>query len=297
MQEEAIKKIISEVLSEYMQNSEVASKPINSSSATQNQPVVDDGYVDDITAVPINEQFFVPNPYDREGYMRMKKTCSARLGIWRTGCRHLTKSTLRFWADHAAAKSTVWQYVDDKIIEEMGFVKLCTTAEDKAMYLRNPSTGRMLTAESLELVKKNCTPNTNVQIVVADGLSSSAIEKNVIDVIPALEQGLTACGLSFGKTFFIQNGRVASSDIVGELTNAEVVVMLVGERPGLNSTSSMGAYITYKPTVGMPESRRTVISNIHMNGTPPVEGGARIADLCKAMVKEKMSGIELKMRM
>lgn len=83
-------------------------------------------------------------------------------------------------------------------------------------------------------------------------------------------------------------------DVIGEETNADVVCLLVGERPGLVTAESMSAYIAYKPTVDMPEARRTVISNIHRGGTPPVEAGAHIAEVIKTMLDKKASGIDLK---
>lgn len=82
-------------------------------------------------------------------------------------------------------------------------------------------------------------------------------------------------------------------DVIGELTGADVVCLLVGERPGLVTAESMSAYIAYKPTVDMPEARRTVISNIHEGGTPPVEAGAHIAELIKKMIDKKASGLDL----
>lgn len=261
-----------------------------SSNATNN-----DEFAEDLTKTTMQEQFFVPNPYDREGYMKMKQTTSGRLGIWRAGARPLSKAYVRFLADHAAAQNAVWSDVDSKLIERLGFIQLNTIAESKAEYIKNPNTGKKLTDESVEIVKKNTVKGLNVQIVFGDGLSSRGIEKNAEDFLQAFEQGLQSLGLSYSTPFFVTNGRVAIGDEIGELTGADVVAVFVGERPGLNSTGSMGAYITYKPTIGMEEARRTVISNIHALGTVPVEAGAQIAELCKSMIKHKSSGVELKL--
>lgn len=255
----------------------------------------DNGYVDDVTLATMKEIMFVPDPYDREGYMKMKEFTSGRLGIWRAGPRPLTKAYLRFLADHSAAQNAVWSDVNPELVQELGFIPLSTIAADKAEYIKNPNTGKKLTDEAIETVKKNTVKNLNVQIVFADGLSSRAIEKNAADFLPAFEQGLKSLGLSYSTPFFVTNGRVAIGDEIGELTDADVIAVFCGERPGLNSTGSMGAYITYKPTMGMEEARRTVISNIHEQGTVPVEAGAQIAELCQTMIKHKMSGVDLKL--
>ncbi|MPW25525.1 ethanolamine ammonia-lyase subunit EutC [Alkalibaculum sp. M08DMB] len=255
----------------------------------------DDGFVEDVTVISMQDTFCVPNAHDPEGYMKMKQSSSGRLGIWRAGPRPLSKAYVRFIADHAAAQGAVWSEVDQDIIKELGFICLESISSSKAEYLKNPNTGKRLSPESVEIVKQNANKNVNVQIVFADGLSSSAIEKNAKDVLPALQQGLKSLGLTYATPFFVTNGRVAVSEEIGELSDADVVVMLCGERPGLNSQSSLGAYVAYKPTIGMEESRRTVISNIHRSGTVPVEAGAQIAELCQSMIKHKISGVELKL--
>lgn len=291
---ESIRDIIKNVIQEEL--SGVGTGAVKSQSKGSTSEHSDDnGFVDDVTQATMKETFYIPDPYDREGYMKMKEFTSGRLGIWRAGPRPLTKAYLRFLADHSAAQNAVWSDVDSELVKELGFIPLTTIAVDKAEYIKNPNTGKKLTDEAIETVKKNTVKNLNVQIVFADGLSSRAIEKNAADFLPAFEQGLKSLGLSFSTPFFVTNGRVAIGDEIGQITEADVVAVFCGERPGLNSTGSMGAYITYKPTMGMEEARRTVISNIHEQGTAPVEAGAQIAELCQTMIKHKMSGVDLKL--
>ena len=130
---------------------------------------------------------------------------------------------------------------------------------------------------------------------MSDGLSSKAIEANTKDVLPAIIQGLQTYGIDVGTPFFVKYGRVGAMDVISEETGADVTCVLIGERPGLVTAESMSAYIAYKGTVGMPEARRTVVSNIHKGGTPPVEAGAHIAEIIKKMLEKKASGLDLKL--
>ena len=236
----------------------------------------------------------IPNAINEEAYRKIKKFTPARLGLWRAGNRYKTETVLRFRADHAAAQDAVFSYVSDDFVKEMGFIPVQTKASTKDEYLTRPDYGRFFPEDQQKIIKESCKPNPKVQIVVGDGLSSSAIEANVRDFLPALKQGLKMFGLDYNEVLFIKHARVAAMDQIAELTGAEVICMLVGERPGLVTAESMSAYMAYKPTVGMPESRRTVVSNIHKGGTPAVEAGAYVAEIIKKILDNKKSGVELK---
>ena len=173
---DTIRDIIKNVIKEELSDSRTSAKKNDSknSATTDNN---DDGFVEDVTLPTMQETFFVPNPYDRDGYMKMKESTTGRLGIWRAGPRPLTKAYLRFLADHSAAQNAVWSDVNPDLIKELGFIPISTIAVDKAEYIKNPNTGKKLTDEAIEIVKKNTVKNLNVQIVFADGLSSRAIEK------------------------------------------------------------------------------------------------------------------------
>jgi ethanolamine ammonia-lyase small subunit len=110
-----------------------------------------------------------------------------------------------------------------------------------------------------------------------------------------MTDGIKAFGIETSPPFFVQYGRVGSEDSVTEATGAEVVVCLIGERPGLVTSESMSAYLCYKAYLNIPEAKRTVISNIHRGGTPAVEAGSYIADLVKLMLEKKASGLDLKL--
>ncbi|WP_420835517.1 ethanolamine ammonia-lyase subunit EutC [Brochothrix thermosphacta] len=250
--------------------------------------------IPDITEVVIKEQFMVENPHDKAGYMKMKQFTPARLGLGRAGTRYKTQSVLRFRADHAAAQDAVFSYVDEALVEEMQFVSTETLCRDKDEYVTRPDLGRVFSEEMAQKITSHTTKGAKIQVVVGDGLSSAAIGANIREILPSIKQGLKMFNLEFNEVIFVKHCRVPAMDQIGELTDAGVVCLLIGERPGLVTAESMSAYIAYRPTVGMPEARRIVISNIHKGGTPPVEAGAFVAELIKEMLDKQKSGIDLK---
>lgn len=256
--------------------------------------VVEEEMIPDITEVNIQEQFLIPNAINEEAYRKIKQFTPARLGLWRAGNRYKTQTVLRFRADHAAAQDAVFSYVSEDFVKEMGFIPVETCVSSKDEYLTRPDLGRIFPEETQKFIKENCTKNPKVQIIVGDGLSSSAIEANARDFLPALKQGLKMFGLDYDEILFIKHARVGAMDQIAELTGAEVICMLVGERPGLVTAESMSAYLAYRPQIGMPESRRTVVSNIQKGGTPAVEAGAYVAEVIKKILDHKKSGVDLK---
>lgn len=254
----------------------------------------DDGFIEDITEIDLRKQFLVDNAQDERAYLDMKSKTPARLGIGKAGARYKTATMLRVRADHAAAQDTVFSDVSEEFIKKNKFVFVKTLCKDKDEYLTRPDLGRRFGSEELDVIKKTCGNNPKVLVVVGDGLSSAAIEANVEDTVPSIAQGLEMYGIKLGEILFIKYARVGAMDAIGEVTDADVICMLVGERPGLTTAESMSAYITYKPKLGIAEAKRTVISNIHRGGTTPVEAGAHAAELIKKMLDRKASGIDLK---
>ena len=253
-----------------------------------------DGEVDDISAYSLREEFNIPNPYNKEEYMRIKAKTDARLGVWRAGPRPLTRTTLRVRADNAAAMDAVFNDVHEEYLERNNLKTYQTKCDSKETYLTRPDLGRVFDDETAAKIKAECINDPDVQIVVSDGLSSSAVEANIDAVLPAIYNGLKATNLKVGTPFFVKYGRVGAEDSVASILNAKVTVILLGERPGLATSSSLSAYIVYGGYPGIPEANRTVVSNIHKAGTPPVEAGAYIAELCKQIFDKKASGLDLK---
>ena len=223
---------------------------------------------------------------------RMRAATSARIGIGKCGARMRTDTVLRFRADHAAAKDAVAKDVPEELLQRLGLFTVQTLCTDHDEYLTRPDLGRNFSKETLAELEKKCKPHPDVQIYAAGGLSSTAIGANLANCLPAIIDGLTAKGLSVGTPFYVRYARVPSMDPISELLRPKVTCVLIGERPGLATAESMSAYIAYEATVGMPESRRTVVSNIHKGGISAVEAGAYIADLIARMIEKKASGVD-----
>lgn len=228
-----------------------------------------------------------------EVYERMKKSTNARICVGRSGTRYKTETLLKLRADHAVAMDAVWSYVDEDIINKLNFLKVQTMVKDKEQYIQRPDLGREFSEETIKYIKKNCIDNPDVQIIAGDGLSSPAITVNLEDIYYIIINGLKVKKYKIGTPIFVKYARVATMDKISEALNAKVTIILIGERPGLATGESMSSYMAYKSSTKKPESQRTVISNIHRKGTPPVEAGAQIVYLIDLMMKEKKSGIEL----
>jgi ethanolamine ammonia-lyase small subunit len=202
---------------------------------------------------------------------------------------------LRFRADHATAQDAVFTDVPEEILAQQNFLcgqSLCANRDE---FITRPDLGRKLNDTTKALFKKELPQNAKVILMAGDGLSSAAIAANASDIIPALKQGLKQQGIEIGVIPFVKYCRVGAMDEVGPLTGAEVVCLLIGERPGLVTAESMSAYMAYKPSPDKPEAWRTVVSNINRGGTPPAEAGAHIADIIRKILDAKVSGVDLKL--
>ena len=261
------------------------------------QPV-DEGYregdfVPDVTALDLRKLYLTKNPENREKYAKMKEKTPARLGSGRAGPRYQTLTALRFRADHAAAQDAVFSQVPEDYAAQNGMVEVQTRCQSKDEYLTRPDHGRCFDAENQQKIRSAIPGTPKVQIVVGDGLSSAAITANAMDCLQSIQEGLKLKGIDPGTPIFVRYCRVGAGDAIGDVTGCELVCMLVGERPGLVTDKSMSAYITYQPHTGVSESARTVVSNIHAQGTPAVEAGAHIAGLIETILKRKVSGVGL----
>ncbi len=249
--------------------------------------------IPDISQVDLRKQYLVENPKDGPAFLALKAKTPARIGLGRSGTRYRTETMLRMRCDHAAAQDSVFSMVDEGFAAAHDLTPVQTLCESKDEYLTRPDKGRRFDEKNQAIIQQTLGRDPQIVLAVGDGLSSAAIEANAADCMQAIRAGLQSYGLNGGKGLFIKFCRVGASDHIGSLTGAKVVCLLVGERPGLVTAESMSAYITYEPRIGVPESKRTVISNIHSQGTTAVEAGAHIAELIKTMLEKKASGVEL----
>ena len=244
-------------------------------------------------AVENKRPYLVDDPQDPDAMERMLKRTTARIGVGKAGPRLKTQTLLALRADHAQARDAVMKDVDPKILEEAGLFSVQTLCENKDIFITRPDLGRKLSPEAVQTLKERCVPNPDVQIYISDGLSSTAVEANLNKILPVITEALQSKGLKVGTPFYLRFGRVGAQEQVAETLGAKVVCVLLGERPGLATAESMSAYITYNAYVGMPESKRTVVSNIHRNGTAAVEAGAYIAEVIAKILEQKASGVDL----
>ena len=255
----------------------------------------DGDFVPDVSTLDLRKLYLTENPENGEKFRKMKERTPARLGSGKAGPRYKTLTMLRFRADHAAAQDAVFSQVPEDFAQKNGMVEVQTRCQSKDEYLTRPDHGRCFDEENQKKIRAAIPGTPRVQIVVGDGLSSAAITANAMDCMEALREGLKLKGIDPGTPIFVRYCRVGAGDAIGDITGCELVCMLVGERPGLVTDKSMSAYITYKPHTGVSESARTVVSNIHAQGTPAVEAGAHIAGLIETILRKQVSGVGLHM--
>lgn len=288
--ERELKDIISQVLREMGTEGKIEEK-----IAEKVKERVAESDLVDITKIDFREVIDVKNPANEAELLKYKRKTPARVGIGRAGCRYRTNTMLRFRADHASAVDAVYTDVSEDFLKANNLFTVKTRCNSKDEYITRPDLGRRLDEESVAILKEKVKKSPKVQVFVADGLSSTAIEKNIEDTLPALLNGLKSYGIETGTPFFLKYGRVGAADEVSEIVDAEVTCVLIGERPGLATAESMSAYITYRGYIGIAEAKRTVVSNIHKNGTPAAEAGAHIAHIIKKILEAKASGQDLKL--
>lgn len=231
-------------------------------------------------------------PKNKESIEAAQRQTPARIGIGHSGTRMKTKNYLDFRVDHAAAQDAVFKDVPDSVLGEMNLPILRSKAKNIQEYLMNLDVGRKLDNESAKWLKESGMKGKQVQIIVSDGLSTTGVEETIPDLLPSLIQGLDGKGITMGKPVFIRKSRVWIQDEVASLVDCDLVISLIGERPGLATSKSISAYLIYKPDERSVEADRTVFSNIHDGGVPPIEAGAYLSDVIEEMLKHGVSGVK-----
>lgn len=240
----------------------------------------------------------------KDPWERLKTFTAARIALGRAGVSVPTAAHLDFQLSHAKARDAVHLPLDkDALFSGLGelglpVLELCSRARDRREYLLRPDLGRRLDPESAKIlhtaVEDGPTDPADLALVIADGLSASAIERQTAPFLRAFLPLSQARGWRLAATTFVNLGRVAVGDEIGEILGVKVSAVLIGERPGLSSPDSMGIYMTYAPALGLTDERRNCISNIRPEGQPFAQAARTLEHLLAKALDAEMSGVELK---
>jgi ethanolamine ammonia-lyase small subunit len=172
--------------------------------------------------------------------------------------------------------------------------QVMSRAPDRRDYLRRPDLGRMLDAESQRALAGRARDACDLVLVIADGLSPTAVNLHAADLTAQLLPQLEGAGIALGHVVVASGARVALGDEIGDILGARMVAMLIGERPGLSAPDSLGAYLTYDPRVGRTDAERNCVSNIHSSGLSSTEAAFKIAWLIREALARQITGVALK---
>ncbi len=241
------------------------------------------------------------NNIEKDNWDFLRKHTAARIALGHAGVSLPTKALLDFRLAHAQARDAVYSKMNsEKISAQLSDIELPTisiksSAASRNDYLLNPEAGKKLDEESITILNQ-FTSSYDLCIVIADGLSANAINNHSIEVIKIIHAKLKKLSWSIAPIVLADQARVALSDEIGSLLKAEIVLMFIGERPGLSSPDSMGAYITYHPEPGLTDERRNCVSNIRPEGLSYYFATEKLFYLLTEMKTRKISGVKLKDR-
>jgi ethanolamine ammonia-lyase small subunit len=224
----------------------------------------------------------------------------ARVGLGRTGVSQQTRDLLDFQRAHAQARDAVHARLDAASLTAQiesstrpQVIRLHSAASSRAEYLQRPDLGRRLNERSRALLAEQPTDKVDVAVVIADGLSALAVERNVPALLDELLPRLS--DYRPGPICIVEQGRVAIGDAIGAALGAQLALVLIGERPGLSSPDSLGAYLTWQPRPGRNDAERNCISNIRAEGLSPAKAAAQIASLLAEACRLRLTGVALKL--
>lgn len=229
----------------------------------------------------------------------LKEFTAARIGIGRVGNSIPLKHSLEFKLAHAHARDAVYSLLDvEGLRASLGIFKvpvlqLHSKALTRHKFLKRPDLGRMVNEASAMLLA-DYRNRYDVVIIIADGLSATAVNENTIDMLSFLVPMLVDVKLTLAPICLVEQGRVAIGDDIAHSLNAQLSLVLIGERPGLSSADSMGAYLTYNPRPGLTDELRNCVSNIRPEGLTSKPAADKIFYLIREAFARKLSGVALK---
>jgi ethanolamine ammonia-lyase small subunit len=220
----------------------------------------------------------------------------ARILVGRAGSAYSTPTQLELRRDHAAALDAVHTelVLEPKLVERFGLFVVQTQATSKMEFLARPDFGRRLNAAASDAIRQRCRTGIDLQLVLGDGLSALAVQTQAPHLLPLLSDGAAQRDWSVGQPFAVRYCRVGVLNDIGELLDPAVVVLLIGERPGLATAESLSAYLAYRPRPGHTDAQRNLISNIHARGVAVPDAARRILALAEQMRARQTSGVLIK---
>jgi ethanolamine ammonia-lyase small subunit len=230
----------------------------------------------------------------------LRKLTPARVALGRAGASLPTKALLDFTLDHARARDAVHAIFDASgLIASLGAlgsenIAVASRAGNRQDYLKRPDLGRRLDQPSVDLLAGRQSSPCDVAIVIGDGLSPTAMQAHAIELLRQLLPRLAVDGIAVGSIVVASSARVALGDEIGALLKARMVVMLIGERPGLSAPDSLGAYLTFAPDIGRTDAERNCVSNIHREGLAYDEAAHKIGWLLREGLRRNVTGVALK---
>lgn len=224
----------------------------------------------------------------------------ARVFTGRAGTAYPTAAQLKLQEDHAFALDAVRAELDlladfdQEFLREHGLFEVPSGARSKAEHLRRPDLGRKLGPGAAAMLRERCPASADVQVVLGDGLSPAALRAQAPGLLPRLRTLVQAAGWSWGQPFVVRYARVGLLNELGPLLAASAYVLLIGERPGLQTAESLSAYLAFRPRLGQTDADRNLISNIHAQGVGWDEAASRVVGLIRQMFAQQTSGVSIK---
>jgi ethanolamine ammonia-lyase small subunit len=231
---------------------------------------------------------------------KIRARTPARVMADRAGAAYRTATQLELRHAHAAARDAVRTEFDlerdlgAEFVRQYSLFAVSTMTTSKDEYLQRPDLGRRLNEDARNRLSVRCLTEADLQIVIGDGLSVTAVAAQVPPLLPLLVENARANGWKIGQPFAVQYCRVGVMNDIGDLLKARVVVLLIGERPGLATAESLSAYMAYQPRSGHNDANRNLISNIHSRGVQTEAAASRIVAIAEQMLRRQISGVELK---
>ena len=253
---------------------------------------------EDLTKITVDQ--LAANSEWPELVRKIRARTPARILVGRAGPAYRTETQLQLREDHAAARDAVRAQLDVNAAFGAGFIdkwklfEVGTRAMSKDEYLQHPSLGRAFSDAACGEIVRRCGVGRDAQIAIGDGLSVPAIGAQIPQLLPLLIEGAGARGWSVGETFIIHHCRVGIVNEIGELLRPRIVLLLIGERPGLATAESLSAYMAYQPDRTHSDANRNLISNIHGRGLSAEDAATRILNLCAQVMSLRTSGVTLK---